>query len=94
MDDVTNFNMNNLYNCMWNVIITLSSVGYGEMYAVTNFGRIIGMIICFWGLFVVSSLVDVVTGQLEFARMEEKAYSLLVRLLLKKQINKEAVDVL
>ena len=62
MDDVTNFNMNNLYNCMWNVIITLSSVGYGEMYAVTFFGRIIAVIICFWGLFVVSTLVVTVTG--------------------------------
>ena len=47
---------------MWNVIITLSSVGYGEIYPESFFGRLIGITVCFWGVFVVSTLVVTVTG--------------------------------
>jgi hypothetical protein len=46
---------------MWNVIITSSSVGYGELYPKTFFGRIVGVVICFWGIFTVSFFVVVVT---------------------------------
>lgn len=45
-------------------------------------------------MFIVSFLVVAVTDQLEFNTMEDRAYNLLVRLLLKKQIKQEAVDVL
>jgi hypothetical protein len=50
-----------MINCMWNVIITSSSVGYGELYPKTFFGRIVGVVICFWGIFTVSFFVVVVT---------------------------------
>ena len=46
---------------MWNVIITLASVGYGEVYANSFFGRVIAIIICFWGVFFISALVVAVS---------------------------------
>jgi hypothetical protein len=72
--------------CVWNVIITLSSVGYGEIYAQSFFGRLVAIMICFWGVFFVSTLVVAVSEQLEFTNLEGRAYNLLVRLLLKKKI--------
>lgn len=63
-----------MYNCMWNVIITLTSVGYGELYPKTFFGRIVGIIICFWGVFIVSFFVVTVTNVLMFSTGEDKAY--------------------
>ena len=81
-------------NCMWNVIITLSSVGYGELYPKTFFGRIVGVVICFWGIFIVSFFVVTVTSMLDFSETEEKSYDLLIRLYYKGQLKKEAVDVL
>lgn len=79
---------------MWNVVITLTSVGYGELYPKTFWGRIVGIIICFWGVFIVSFFVVTVTNMLNFTSMEEKSYNLIIKLLLKQELKKEACDVL
>jgi potassium intermediate/small conductance calcium-activated channel subfamily N protein 2 len=79
---------------MWNVIITLTSVGYGELYPKTFFGRIVGIIICFWGVFIVSFFVVTLTGMLGFSGPESKSYDLLLRLYYKLELKKNAVSVL
>ena len=79
---------------MWNVIITLTSVGYGELYPKTFFGRIVGIIICFWGVFIVSFFVVTITNMLNFTGSEEKAYNLLLRLYYKNELKRQAVGVL
>jgi hypothetical protein len=83
----------NMVNCMWNVIITLTSVGYGELYPKTFYGRIVGIIICFWGVFIVSFFVVTLTGMLSFTDNEKKAYDLLLRLYYKHVMKKHAVEV-
>lgn len=79
---------------MWNVIITLTSVGYGELYPKTNFGRCVGIMICFWGVFIISFFVVTVTNMLNFTGSEEKAFNLLIRLYYKGELKREAVGVL
>ena len=69
-----------MVNCMWNVIITITSVGYGDIYPKTFFGRIVGVIVCFWGVFIVSFFVVTITNMLNFTGSEEKSYNLLLRL--------------
>lgn len=86
MTEVSGQNYRNIFSCMWNVIITLSTVGYGELYPKTLFGRFIGIIICFWGVIILSIFVVTITGFLEFSINEDKSYSLLVNLLYKKQL--------
>ncbi len=71
---------------MWNVIITLTTTGYGDIYPKTIFGRIIGAIICFWGTFVVSFFVVTVNNMLNFSPSEEKSYTLLLRLYYKEEL--------
>lgn len=61
LDDVTGFNFKYLQTCYWNVIITLATVGYGEVYAESFFGRLVAIMISFWGIFYVSVLVVAVT---------------------------------
>ena len=61
MDPVTGNNYGSIYNCMWNVVITLSTEGYGDISANTFFGRLVAIIICFWGLLIVSLVVMTVT---------------------------------
>lgn len=79
---------------MWNVIVTLATVGYGDFYMKTALGRIIGLIVCFWGTFIVSYFVVTVTNMLTFAPPEEKSYTLLLRLHYKEELKRYAVNVL
>ena len=94
LSEASGQNFTNLNNCMWNVIITLTSVGYGDLYPKTFFGRIVGIIVCFWGVFIVSCFVVTVTNMLEFSGLENKAYELLLRLSYKTELKKDAVKVL
>jgi Ion channel len=76
------------------VIVTLATVGYGDFYLKTHLGRILGLVVCFWGTFVVSYFVVTVTNMLTFAPPEEKSYTLLLRLHYKEELKRYAVNVL
>ena len=78
MSEHSGMNFRNYNNCMWNVVITLSSAGYGEFYPITFFGRIIGIIICFWGVFIVSMFVLIVSDLLKFEYQERKTYDFVI----------------
>lgn len=54
-------------------IITFTSVGYGDFHAHTVFGQITSMIIAFWGTFVMSLIIMVVSNIFEFNPEEKKA---------------------
>ncbi len=71
---------NSLGNCFWNIIITMTTVGYGDFYPVSNFGRVIGMLVCIWGLFIVSIAVTALTNELTFTKNEMKAFDILCKL--------------
>ena len=79
---------------MWNVIITLTTTGYGEIYPKSIFGRFIGLIVCFWGTFMVSFFVVTVNNMLTFSPSEEKSFNLLLRLHFKQELKRYAVNVL
>lgn len=63
-------NFRNITLAMWNVIITLTTVGYGDYYPKTNFGRFIGIITAFWGVFFVSLFVVALTNTLDLEESE------------------------
>ena len=79
---------------MWTIIVTLATVGYGDFFEKSFMGRFVGMIMCFWGTFVVSYFVVTVTNMLSFSVAEEKTYSLLQRLHYKQELKRYAVNVL
>lgn len=79
---------------MWNVIVTLATVGFGEFTLKTTLGRILGLITAFWGTFIVSYFVVTVTNMLTFKAPEEKSYTLLQRLHYKEELKEYAVNVL
>jgi hypothetical protein len=51
---------------MWNVLITMTTVGYGDIAAQSHGGRAIALIVAFWGVFLVSLFVVSLNNMLEF----------------------------
>ena len=47
-------------NCMWLVIITISTVGYGDLSTVTVLGRLISLLTAFIGLLISATLIGIV----------------------------------
>jgi len=57
LSEVTGEDYTSIVNCCWNVVITLTSVGYGDFSPKSFFGRIVGTLICFWGMIIISLIV-------------------------------------
>ena len=55
-----NQNVNHFFDAFWWAFITLTSVGYGDIFPVTTEGRIIGMILTLFGM----GLFSLVTAEL------------------------------
>lgn len=75
---------------MWNIVITLTTVGYGDYYPKTNAGRFIGIVTAFWGVFFVSLFVVALTNILNLKEHEQRAYILLSRLFLRQELRENA----
>lgn len=81
-------------NAMWCVVLTMTTVGYGDYYPVTEAGRIVGFVACLWGVLVVSLMVVTLSNMLELESGEDKALTLLRRLEFKKSLREKAALVL
>ena len=77
-------------NCMWLVLVTMTTVGYGDFYPSTLPGRIIGLVICIWGVLVISIMVITVNNTLKLEKDEEKALALYKRLDLREDLRNTA----
>jgi Ion channel len=45
------------FTSVWNVVITMTTVGYGDIASVSVYGRLISMVNAIWGAFIISLLV-------------------------------------
>jgi len=91
---VSSQNFDNFANCMWYVIVTMSTVGYGDFWPTSNLGRIVGMISCFWGVFTLSTMVVILNNLLEFTEEEQKSYDLLMKMKRKDELKASTVSVI
>jgi potassium intermediate/small conductance calcium-activated channel subfamily N protein 2 len=65
---------------MWNIIITMTTVGYGDFYARTDLGRFMIFIVCVFGIFVLSMMMVTLISSLMTTSLEGKAITVLQRL--------------
>jgi hypothetical protein len=68
-----------LWNGMWCIIITMTTVGYGDYYPMTYFGRSIGVGACFLGTFLISLMIVSLTISSEFTINQRKAFKTAVQ---------------
>ena len=64
-------------NAMWNIMITMTTVGYGDVYPITFFGRIVTGVSAFWGGIIMSMTFVSLQSLFVLKNNEAKAYSLL-----------------
>ncbi len=65
---------------MWNVLVTMTTIGYGDYYPISHCGRVVAIITAFWGVLDTSLFVLACLNICEFTSQEEKAFKLLERL--------------
>jgi voltage-gated potassium channel len=63
-----NKNVSNLFDSVWWSVVTLTSLGYGDIFPVTVGGRIIGMFLMFFGI----GLIGVIAGSVSRHYFEER----------------------
>jgi Ion channel len=68
----------------------MSSVGYGDFYPITHFGRFVIVIAAFWGMVMVSQFIYTMEIQSNFSQAQSKAYGLIERLQKRNELRKEA----
>jgi len=83
-----------LRNATWCVILTMTSVGYGDYYPVTDEGRFIGTISAILGFMLLSLMFVTLNNLLEFEISERKAFTFLYRLGEKQKLRKAAARVI
>lgn len=72
----------------------MATVGYGDYFPISNCGRIIGILACLWGVFIVSIFVVTLNNLLEFSKQEGKSYEILCKLAYKDILRAKAVAVI
>jgi hypothetical protein len=50
-------NLDTLWNAWWLIIVTMTTIGYGDLYPVTHLGRGVATLACIWGTFLISMFV-------------------------------------
>jgi len=75
-------------------VITIATVGYGDMYPKTHVGRFIAITACFTGFILISLFVVSTTNWLSFSCSEENSFSLLKRLEYREEIRDRAISAL
>ena len=78
-----------ILNSFWMVIITMTTVGYGDLYPLTSPGRAIAILACFMGVIVIGLFVTGITSMSSFTPDEKRAFLALH----KTQVSKSEQDI-
>ena len=84
-------NFKNFGNCFWYVAVTMTTVGYGDIYPETTNERIIGYCIAISGTVVVALIVSFFQGQINLGKNEKNTLEFVERVNSKKELMEASV---
>ena len=70
----------NYQNALWLILITTTTVGYGDYFPQTSIGRVIILFVAIWGTLIVSIMVVVVSNTLSMEKTELRTCKILNKL--------------
>jgi hypothetical protein len=88
----TNEPFNNFISCIWCSVVTMTTVGYGDMYPSSHIGRIIAVSASIFGTIILALLVTAITKATELEK-SESLFALMVRESEDKMASKKAAAV-
>lgn len=81
-------------NALWLILITTTTVGYGDYFPQTPLGRIIILFVAIWGTLIVSIMLVVVTNTLSMENSEIRTAKILEKLELRSVLEVKAAKFL
>jgi hypothetical protein len=85
LDEETQKNFSSFWNTIWCLIITMTTVGYGDYFPSSFLGRIVGIFACTCGIFLISMLIVTISNILELTTIEENVFKIIRRIKLNKE---------
>lgn len=70
---------NNIINAFWCIIVSMATIGYGDIYPITFMGRVVVIIACIWGIFILSLFVVSLNNIIQLSKEETLAYEEITR---------------
>jgi hypothetical protein len=94
LSDASGQHFDSYFNCLWVTVITITTVGYGDIYPKTHIGRLVGITACLSGYVMISLFVITLTNMLNLTVAEENSFNLMKRLEFREEIKEKAILVL
>ncbi|CAI2368307.1 unnamed protein product [Moneuplotes crassus] len=94
LSEVSEQDFNPVWTAIWCVFVTMTTVGYGDVYPKSYGGRLLGVFMCLWGVLLVSLFVVTISDILEFDQSEKNSYILIKRLVYKEELRKSAAKLI
>lgn len=73
-------NLSYLFNSMWFIVESITTVAYGELFPKTHLGRAVSAVSCLLGIFLLSLVTASFSAYTEFTSEERKAYIIIKQL--------------
>jgi hypothetical protein len=78
-DEMSELNFASYLNAVWCCAVTMATIGYGDLYPTTLFGRVVAIICAMWGAFAFSMIVFTLESSLQLSQNKNKAFQAIVR---------------
>ena len=72
-------NLKKYFDVFWVVTITMTTVGYGDIYPNTHLGRFVAFFASITGTCIISLMISFLSGRMEFDNDQKKAYALILK---------------